>query len=129
MKTRPKLVEIVPDMYPDLLFWDMSFKPQKINEKVLHYLAFYKDSFLTPSRGLQRVAEGDVITWNTLSIKIHFFFIGPVTIFKTWFCNSKYTQKWKTTLPFVCYFHIIHLHKQIMNQQKFLLTFLLTFYN
>jgi len=30
----PKLVEIVPDMYPDLFFGDMSSKP--IIEKVVH---------------------------------------------------------------------------------------------
>ena len=40
MKTRsrpktklPKLVEIVPDMYPDLIFGDMSLKPKKKSVK------------------------------------------------------------------------------------------------
>ena len=30
----PKLVEIVPDMYPDVLFGDMSWKPLEISKKV-----------------------------------------------------------------------------------------------
>ena len=47
MKTRPrpekklpKLVEIVPDMYPDLLFGDVSLKPSKNREKGVHMPAF-----------------------------------------------------------------------------------------
>ena len=52
MKTRPRpkskllnLVEFVPNMYPKLLFCDMSCKPLKINnKKVLHRPAFFKDS-------------------------------------------------------------------------------------
>ena len=62
MKTRPrpknKLPKhgvIVPDMYPDLLFCDMSCQPIKISEKVFHRPAFSKDLFITLSRGRQRV--------------------------------------------------------------------------
>ena len=68
MKTRPrpniklpKLVEIVPHMYSDLLLCDMSGKPLKNSEKVVHRPAFSKDLLITPSIGWQRVAEGDNI--------------------------------------------------------------------
>ena len=78
METRPKIklhkcVEFVSDMYPGLLFCDMFCKPLKNGEKVVHRTAFSKDSFLTPSRGWQRVAEGDVIKWHTLRIQMHLF--------------------------------------------------------
>ena len=71
MKTIPrpktklsKIVKIVPDMYPDLLFCDISCKYLKISEKVVHRPAFSKDLFITPSRGWQRVVEGYMIKWH-----------------------------------------------------------------
>ena len=55
MKTRPrpktklpKLVEIFPDMYQNLFFGDISWKPLKISEKGVHMPAFSKYSFITP---------------------------------------------------------------------------------
>ena len=109
MKTWPrpktkllKLVEIVPDMYPDLFFSGMSWKPLEITEKWVHRPAFFKDSFRTSSRGFQRVAEGDVIKWHTLRIQMHLFsnwscdYIQDVI----WFCNATYTQKGRW--PYLC---------------------------
>ena len=55
----PKLVEMVPDMYPDLFFGDMFGKPLQISEKGVHRPAFFKYSCITPNRGWQSVAEGD----------------------------------------------------------------------
>ena len=69
----PKHLEIVPDMYTDLLFCDMSYKPLKIRKKVVHRPAFFKDLFITPSRGWQRVEEGDVMKWHTQRIQMHLF--------------------------------------------------------
>ena len=78
MKTRPrpktklpKLVEIVPDMYPDLLFDNMSCNPLQISEKGVHRPVFSKYSFITPSRGWQRVAVGDMTNWHTLMVQMH----------------------------------------------------------
>ena len=51
----PKLMEIVPDMYSDLLFVICLVNLLKISEKVVHRPAFSKDLFITPSRGWQRV--------------------------------------------------------------------------
>ena len=51
----PTCVEIVPDMYPNLPFCDMSCKPSKIREKVIHQPAFFKDSIIILSREWQRV--------------------------------------------------------------------------
>ena len=70
----PTLVEIVCDMYPDLPFCDMSCKPSTIGEKVVHRPAFSNDLLITPSRGWQKVADGDGIKWHTLKIQIHLFF-------------------------------------------------------
>ena len=74
MKTRhrpktklSKLVEIVPDMDPDLIFCDMFCEPLKISEKV----ASFFQGFIYNSK--QRVAEGDVIQWHTLRIKMPLF--------------------------------------------------------
>ena len=102
MKTRPRpktklptLVEIVLDMYPDLLFGDMSGKPLKISEKGVHRPAFSKYSVITPSRGWQWVAVGDKTNWHTLMVHIHLLcqrssdYIQDVT----WFFNSTYTKK------------------------------------
>ena len=63
----PKLVEIVPDMYPDLLL--KTFK--KISEKGVHRPAFSNYLFITPSRGWQRVAEGNMTNWHTLMVQMH----------------------------------------------------------
>ena len=68
MKTRhrpktklSKLVEIVPDMYPDLLFCDLFCEPLKISEKV----AGLFQGFIYNCK--QRVAVGDGIKWHTLN--------------------------------------------------------------
>ena len=66
----PKLVKIVPDMYPDLFFGDMSRKPLKVSEKLVHRPAFSKDLFITPNKGWQRVAEGDMTNWHTLMVQM-----------------------------------------------------------
>ena len=69
----PKLVEIGPDIYPDLLFVtglvNLIFF---LNcEKVVHRPPFFKDVLIIPSRGWKRVAEGDMIKWHTLRIQIY----------------------------------------------------------
>jgi hypothetical protein len=64
-------VEIVPDMYPYLLFGDVPWKPLKITEQGVHWPAFSKYSCLTPSRGWQRVRVGDMTNWHTLMVQIH----------------------------------------------------------
>ena len=116
-------------MYSDLVFSVLSCNPLKISEKVVHRPYFSKDSLITPSRGWQRLAEGDMIKWYTLRVQMKLFlnrscdYIQDVTLF----CNSTHTQKMKTT-P-VYYFHIMHLCKQIMNQTKQLLQLLLTCYS
>ena len=53
----------------------MSYKPLEISKKKkgVHGFVFSKDSFITPSRGRQRVAEGDMIKWYTLRIPMHLF--------------------------------------------------------
>ena len=126
----PKLVEIVLNMYPDLLFGDMSWKPLKISEKGVHRPSFSKYSFITPSRGWHRVAQGDVTSWHTLKVQMNLLYqqSGAYIQEQPWFCISMYTQK-KDTLTFVCYFHIIHLYKLTMNQTKYLVPLLLTFIN
>ena len=67
----PKLVEIVPDMYPDLLLGDISCKPLKISEKGVNKPAFSNYSFITPNRGWQWVAVGDMTNWHTLMVQMH----------------------------------------------------------
>ena len=47
-------------MYPDLRFIDMFGKPLKICEKGGHMPAFSKYSFIIPSRGCHRLAQGDM---------------------------------------------------------------------
>ena len=64
-------MEIVQDMYPDLYFGDMSGKPCKISEKGVHRPAFSMYSFITPSRGWQRVVEGDMTECHTLMVQMH----------------------------------------------------------
>ena len=58
-------------MYPDLLICDMSRKPKKISEKLVHMPEFSKDLFITLNTGRQRVAVGDMIKWHTLRIQKH----------------------------------------------------------
>ena len=63
----------VPNMYPNILICDMSGKPTIMCKKVVYQPAFSKDLFITPGRGWQRVAEGNVIKWHTLSIQMTYF--------------------------------------------------------
>ena len=62
-KKKPKLVEIVLEMYPDLFFGEMSQKPWKISEKGGSQACFF-NVFIYNSK--QRVAEGDLTNWHTL---------------------------------------------------------------
>ena len=109
MKTRPrpktkllKLVEIVPDMYPDLLFGDVSWNPLKISEKGVHRPAFSKYSFITPSRGWHRVAQGDMNNWRTVMVQMQLLCqrSGDYIQEVPWFCISMYTQKGRW--PYIC---------------------------
>ena len=58
-------------MYPDLLFGGMSLKPLKISEKRVHRPVFSKYSFINPSRGWHRVAQGDMTNGHTLMVQMH----------------------------------------------------------
>ena len=123
----PKLVEIVPDMYPDLLFVDMSRKPLKISEKGVHMPPFSKYSFITPSRGWHRVAQGDMTNWHTLRVQMHLLCqqSGDYIQEVPWFCISTNTQKGRQPyLSLLFSYH--HLYKLTMNQTKYLVPLLLT---
>ena len=118
IKTKlPKLVEIVWDMYPDLFFGEMSWKPLKISEKGVHRPVFSKYSFITPSRGWQWVAVGDMTNWFKCTYCVN----GQVATFKMChdFVILRILKK-EDNRAFVCYFHIIHLYKQTMNRPKYL---------
>ena len=101
-----------------------------ISEKGVHRPAFSKYSFITPSRGWHRVAQGDMTNWHTLMVQMHLLcqrsgdYIQDVTLFVILCILKK-----EDNLTFVCYFHIIHLYKQTMNQTKYLVPLLLTFNN
>ena len=135
MKTRPrpitklpKLVEIVPDMYPDLIFGDMSWKPLKISEKGFTGLLFPSIHGWIQAEGGRAVQR---VTWLTgiLSwFKCTYCANGQMTTSKMWhdFVILRILKK-EDNPTFVCYFHIIHPNKQTKNQTKYLVPLLLTF--
>ena len=129
MKTRPKPppkkpkhVKIVPDMNPDLIFGDMSWKPLNISEKRVHRPALSKYSFITPIRGWHRVAVGDMTNWHTLMVQIHLLCqrSGDYIQDVTWFCNSRYTQKGRW--PYLCLLFSYHSHLQTDNEPNQMLS-------
>ena len=68
------------------------------------------------------MAEGDITNWHTLMVQM--------TTFKM--CHDfviLFILKKKDDLTFACYFPIVYLYKQTMNQTKYLVTLLLTFNN
>ena len=115
-------------MYPDLLFGDMPWKPLKLIEKGVYRPDFTKFHLLFQAEG------GSGWQWVT-------WLNGIPSLFKCTYCvNSKVTafKMWRDSVilriikkeedrNFVCYFHIIHIFKQAMNQIKCLVQFLLTF--
>ena len=78
MKTRPrpktklpKLVEIVPNMYPDFFLVTCLENLEKLVKNGFTGLLFSMYSFIALSRGWQRVAEGDMANCDTLMVRMH----------------------------------------------------------
>ena len=85
-----------------LIFFFLSCKLFKISEKWFTDLFFFEDLLITPSRGWQREAEGDMIKWHTLRIQRHLFLDRSSDYIQdlTWFCSSMYTMKGRQ--PHIC---------------------------
>ena len=115
MKTRPrakiklpKLVEIVPDMYSDLLFGDMSWKPKKSVKTGFTGLLFPSIHLLLQVEGCRGWQRVTLLTGIPSWFKCTCCANGQVSKIQVvpWFCNSTYTQKGRR--PYLCLLFSYH---------------------